>query len=274
LHLGVEYFSLLGKFWRLNGAGFNGMPPPEWRSTGGKGFCRRCLNIGMPFAPFECKARPPAWAFDEQPMVSDQYFFPFWRIEMSRFGRKIAAAGTSALAVVALSACTQESPDTVYEDQATDTRETESTLDDQTYANETDTTAMDTDTSTMDTQTPGMGDDTAMSAATKDEARRMATTLGVSELNEIENWKITNAGEELGEIDRLGVDRATGEILAVVGLEGVVGVNMKEVAIPLKNLTKEGDETLTTDLTMEELQQERDIDPWDDSEVLTENATQ
>jgi PRC-barrel domain len=197
---------------------------------------------------------------------------------MSKFGRKIAAAGTSALAVVALSACTQESPDTVYEDQAADTRATESTLDDQTYANETESTAMDTETSTMDSRTPtmgdDMGDDTAMSAATRDEARRVATSLGVSELNEIENWKITNAGEELGEIDRLGVDRQTGEILAVVGLEGVVGVNMKEVAIPLKDLTKEGDETLTTDLSMDELQQQRDIDPWDDSEALTENATQ
>jgi hypothetical protein len=198
---------------------------------------------------------------------------------MSKFGRKIAAAGTSALAVVALSACAQETPDSVYEDQATDTRETESTLGDQTYAQDTETTTMDTETSTMDSRTPTMGDQSmgdrsSMAANTGDEARRMATTLGISELNDIENWKITNGGEELGEIDRIGVDRSTGELLAVVGLEGVVGVNMKEVGIPLKNLTKAEDETLSTDLTMDELQQKRDIDPWDDSEVSTEDATQ
>jgi hypothetical protein len=193
---------------------------------------------------------------------------------MSKFGRKIAAAGTSALAVVALSACAQETPDTVYEDQASDTRETESTLDDQTYARDTETTTMDNETSSMDSRTPTMGDQSSMAANTRDEARQVATTLGVSELNDIENWKITHGGEEVGEIDRIGVDRATGELLAVVGLEGVVGVNMKEVAIPLKNLTKAEDETLSTDLTMEELQQKRDIDPWDDSEISTEDAMQ
>lgn len=96
-----------------------------------------------------------------------------------------------------------------------------------------------------------------------EEARQFATGFGVSELNDIEDWKITHAGEELGEIDRIGVDRSTGELLAVVGLEGVVGVNMKEVAIPLKKLQKAGDETLSTNLTKEELQSKRDIDPWD-----------
>ena len=95
------------------------------------------------------------------------------------------------------------------------------------------------------------------------EARQIASTFGVSELNDIEDWKITNSGEELGEIDRIGVDRSTGELLAVVGLKGVVGVNMKEVAVPLKSLRKSGDETLSTNLTKEQLQSKRDIDPWD-----------
>ncbi len=187
---------------------------------------------------------------------------------MSKFGRKIAAASaTSALALVAMSACAKETPDNAYDSPAADTLETESTTDEQTLA-------MDDQTSAMDDHTATMDDQASMATNTEDEARQFATTLGVSELNDIENWKITHAGEELGEIDRLGVDRNTGEILAVVGLEGVVGVNMKEVAIPLKNLKQDGDEALSTDLTMDELQQKRDIDPWDDSEVITEDATQ
>jgi PRC-barrel domain len=106
------------------------------------------------------------------------------------------------------------------------------------------------------------------------DASKMATMFGVSELNDIEDWKVTNAGTEVGEIDRIAVDRDTGELLAVVGLEGVVGVNMKEVAIPLSELKKAGEETLSTDLTKEELQRKRDIDPWDGvySQGLDEDA--
>jgi hypothetical protein len=103
----------------------------------------------------------------------------------------------------------------------------------------------------------------ARQAQSATEAQEMATTFGVDELNDIENWKVTNAGTELGEIDRIAVDRETGELLAVVGLEGVVGLNMKEVAIPLSSLENAGEETLSTGLSKEELQRERDIDPWD-----------
>jgi hypothetical protein len=102
-----------------------------------------------------------------------------------------------------------------------------------------------------------------IAARGEDNAGQLATRFGVAELNDIEDWKVTNSGRELGEIDRLGVDRATGEMVAVVGLKGVVGVNMKEVAVPLSNLKKAGDETLATDLTKDELQRRRDIDPWD-----------
>jgi hypothetical protein len=51
---------------------------------------------------------------------------------------------------------------------------------------------------------------------------------------------------------------------------------MKEVAVPLKNLTKAADETLSTDLSKDELQKERDIDPWDGSysQVIKEDTTQ
>jgi hypothetical protein len=121
-----------------------------------------------------------------------------------------------------------------------------------------------------------MEQDQAKAAKRMDEARQLAATFGVSELNDIENWKITNSGQELGEIDRIGIDASTGEILAVVGLEGVTGVNMKEVGIPLSKLRKSGDESLSTELTKDELQRKRDIDPWDGSysQVLKDGMSQ
>ncbi|HNP36417.1 MAG TPA: PRC-barrel domain-containing protein [Woeseiaceae bacterium] len=120
------------------------------------------------------------------------------------------------------------------------------------------------DNKAMDADKPksAMQHDSAK-ADNKQEVLRLQSNFGVEELNDIEDWEIVNNGQELGSIDRLGIDRATGEILAVVGLEGVVGVNMKEVAIPLKDLTKAGDESLSTMLSKEQLQKKRDIDPWD-----------
>jgi hypothetical protein len=106
----------------------------------------------------------------------------------------------------------------------------------------------------------------------KKEASQMSSNFGVEELNDIEDWEIVNNGEDLGSIDRLGVDRSTGEILAIVGLEGVVGANMKEVAVPLKKLQKAGDESLSTNMTKEQLQTKRDIDPWDDTYADLDDA--
>jgi sporulation protein YlmC with PRC-barrel domain len=169
---------------------------------------------------------------------------------MSKSKRHLSVAGTAAaLAMLASTgaAFAQDTSDKTYQNQATEAHKTESAKDSH----------------------------TAMSAKSKDEARRMASNFGVSELNDIENWKITNDGKELGEIDRIGVDHNSGELVAVVGLKGVVGVNMKEVAIPLQKLQKAGNETLSTNLTKDELQKKRDIDPWDDtySQVRHDDAT-
>jgi PRC-barrel domain len=162
---------------------------------------------------------------------------------MSKFNRNIKIAST-ALAVGALmtgSMAIAQTTDTAK--PATDTYKSQATEHSQSM----------------------MGHDSAKADKLKSDAQQLTSAFGVSELNDIEDWKVVNNGEELGEIDRLGVDRNTGELLAIVGLEGVVGVNMKEVAIPLKDLKKSADESLSTTLTKEQLQSKRDIDPWDGS---------
>jgi hypothetical protein len=204
---------------------------------------------------------------------------------MSRSTRNISiatsaiATSASALAMLALSgaAGAQEPADQGYDTDA-DTQ-MESTMEGHSTTESTPgSTPGSTTESTTDSSTYSTTGATAAGQAGQagDEMQQMAATLGVSDLNELEDWKITNAGTELGEIDRIGVDRATGEVLAVVALEGVVGVNMKEVAIPLTSLEKAGEETLSSNLSKEELQKQRDIDPWDGSysQVLKENATQ
>jgi hypothetical protein len=137
--------------------------------------------------------------------------------------------------------------------------------------------AQDTSVTGHDTDQPEstMNYDAAKVDKLKSESRQWSGTFGVDELNDIEDWEVVNNGEELGSIDRLGVDRTTGEIVAIVGLEGVLGANMKEVAIPLKSLSKAGDESLSANITKEQLQEKRDIDPWDDtySQVDDEEAS-
>lgn len=194
---------------------------------------------------------------------------------MNRSKNNIAATGTaSALALFALvgTACAQEAPDDTYDAQTQDAREMDSGMDERSDMNEPATT----DTYGTTDNYGTANNQGTMDAKRQDEAHQMATMLGVSELNDIEDWKITHSGQEIGEIDRLGMDASTGELLAVVGLDGVLGLNMKEVGIPLKKLQKSGDETLSTELTKEELQQQRDIDPWDGtySQTLNEGVSQ
>jgi len=86
--------------------------------------------------------------------------------------------------------------------------------------------------------------------------------LGITDLGELEDVEIVN-NEEIGEVDRIAIDRNTRELLVVVGLDGILGVNMKEVTIPISKLTRVDEDTYRTTLTKDELQQRRDVEPWD-----------
>lgn len=165
---------------------------------------------------------------------------------MSKWKKKAAAFGTtSALAIFALAGTASAG--------------------DETHKTDDDKKAHDYKSQSMD-----------KGASQKYTEQQTLKKFGVSDLNDIENWKVTHGGSELGEIDRLAVDRSSGELLAVVGLKGVVGANMKEVAVPLSSLELAGTETLSTSLTKNELQQARDIDPWDGSysQIIGSDKTQ
>lgn len=96
-------------------------------------------------------------------------------------------------------------------------------------------------------------------------AQEAMQRLGIDEPNDIEGQTIVNAqGEEIGEVDRLARNQVTGEVVAIVGLQGMMGANMKEVPVPLAELRRLDQDRLQTALDKSQLQQRQDADPWSD----------
>lgn len=117
-----------------------------------------------------------------------------------------------------------------------------------------------TTTSSSQTKSTASNKDSVDPAMANEQARR----LGVEQLKDLENDSLVDSqGKVIGEVDRLGRDSASGDILLVIGLDGITEENMKEVAILIQDVTKIGEDRLQTTLTKTELQQKRDIDPWD-----------
>ena len=71
-------------------------------------------------------------------------------------------------------------------------------------------------------------------------------------------------GEEVGDVDSIKVEKATKERVAIVGIQGVIGDEMKEVAIPLSQLNMKPDGAgLETSMTKNQREQRPDVDPFD-----------
>ena len=59
------------------------------------------------------------------------------------------------------------------------------------------------------------------------------------------------AGEEIGEIDSIVVDRGSKSALAVIGVGGFLGIGERDVAVPLSELRLGEGNRLIADLTKE-----------------------
>lgn len=72
-------------------------------------------------------------------------------------------------------------------------------------------------------------------------------------------------GEKLGDVDSVRLKASTKERVAIIGIDGIVGANAKEVAVPLRELRMmEGTDTIESDLSMAQLKERPDVDPLDD----------
>lgn len=82
---------------------------------------------------------------------------------------------------------------------------------------------------------------------------------------------VTETGEEIGEVDRVGQSSMQQDRVAAVDVGGFLGVGAKTVAIPLSELEMTADGNLQTSLTKEELQSEEELDEQSFTEETTES---
>lgn len=92
---------------------------------------------------------------------------------------------------------------------------------------------------------------------------------GNIDVGDIEGKELVGAnGEELGDVDRIVIDRKTGKKMAVIGLKGLVGDGAKEVLVPLEQIRMSmDDDKVVTNLSKEALEARPDVDMGDFTEL-------
>ncbi len=96
-------------------------------------------------------------------------------------------------------------------------------------------------------------------------AKGMSDDLSSMDPDQLEGKAVYFNGEAVGDVDSIRVEKATKERVAIIGIEGIMGENAKEVAVPLKELRLQASgDGLETQLSKTELQSRPDIDPLDD----------
>ena len=83
----------------------------------------------------------------------------------------------------------------------------------------------------------------------------------IKELEAREVW--SKQGEAVGAIDSIAVSRKSSELFVIIALEGVSIANLKEVAVPLRQVLPEDRLRVLVPYTKAELQAMDDVDPWD-----------
>lgn len=127
------------------------------------------------------------------------------------------------------------------------------------------------DNTTMERQSDSMADAANQSAndAMNDSGMKNARGLSAMNPDDLEGKAIFNTnGDEVGDVDSIKVEKATKERVAIVGIQGIIGDEMKEVAIPLSQLNvRSNGDGLETSMTKDQLEQRPDVDPLDDEYV-------
>ena len=88
--------------------------------------------------------------------------------------------------------------------------------------------------------------------------------LNAQSIEELESREvISSQGEEIGGIDSISVSQETGGLFAIIALDGISVANMKEIAVPLRQVVPDGRFRVIVPYSKAELQEMQDVDPWD-----------
>lgn len=99
---------------------------------------------------------------------------------------------------------------------------------------------------------------------------KLALRAGDEQSQDLEGMDVIGSnGEQIGDIDRIVIKDGTET--AVIGIDGFIGANAKEVAVPLAKLTRAADEDkMYLNYTQEQLKALPDVDPGDFANVDTD----
>lgn len=117
---------------------------------------------------------------------------------------------------------------------------------------------------------PDYADTTPSATAGNDSMRRPnPASPDTSYVSNFEGKELVGTnGEELGDVDRVVIDHTTGKKMLVIGLKGIIGTGLKEVLLPLDQVTLSPDgEKVVTNMTKQVLEALPDVDLGDFKEM-------
>lgn len=121
--------------------------------------------------------------------------------------------------------------------------------------------AQDPTQSTTGTEDPMAGETQAEESTTWEEEAGMQHSAADMSVEELQGMTVvTEAGEELGQIDRVGESEQHQARVATVDVGGFLGVAEKTIAIPLSELEMTSDGNVQTSLTKESIETQEEFD--------------
>jgi sporulation protein YlmC with PRC-barrel domain len=110
-----------------------------------------------------------------------------------------------------------------------------------------------TPSTTPSTKPPSSGTTTAPSATTTPGTMKSTDFRGMKANDLIGKTVYNSAGESVGEIDDLVISKSNKATAAVVGVGGFLGMGERKAAIPLDQMSMQGDRVVAANLTKDEV---------------------